>query len=239
MVLLRLSLVILEWWSEIVFTFLLLMALIRVVLHPQGEEEGTGQGGDQERKANDQLGHVGSTDGVDSPGNGSTTGLDALVETGITGQDCDIVGESTHQPVDVSLPGSIVQTVEHVQEQRSDVGSTLVEIVVGLGSVNGEGPLEKDTSDPSSDKEATVMMVNPRERTGLAVHALVIEDSGKRLGANDLGRPIKDVVQGLGTDREVTSVDSRELVRVKPVGGQEHGDEDNHAPVQETASGWP
>lgn len=29
------------------------------------------------------------------------------------------------------------------------------------------------------------------------------------------------------------AVDGRELVRIKPVGEQEHGDQDNHVPVEE------
>ena len=59
-----------------------------------------------------------------------------------------------------------------------------------------------------------------------------------REGAGDEEKREKDVrihtaIESLGADGKVGAIHGRELVGVEPVGRQEHGCEDEHAPVEE------
>lgn len=54
----------------------------------------------------------------------------------------------------------------------------------------------------------------------------------KDKGANHLGNPVENIVQGTGTNVELGQVDGIELVSSKPVAGKEHGEEGNNVPVR-------
>lgn len=186
--------------------------------------------------------------GLDNWSQDTSQVLDELVETGEASSLVGVVGEGSHQPVRVTLVHGIENTIEEVQEEGSNVLAGVVDKIdaVEISSVldpgilcgvensilGSEGGLEDDTSDPDGNAD-TSQHNQAIASTGGAVPLRAIQEVAVEDGGDDLSEPVEHGVHVTGALGEVEAVDSVELVRVDPVGGEEHGNESQHAPVLE------
>lgn len=173
------------------------------------------------RRAKD--GDIGSFEGIDAPDDSGTSTLQRLVETGKVGEFSGFIGEGTHQPVSIGLPGGIEEAVEHVQEEVSDV-ARVEDVLLGGGDVTAglEDKGESTTPDGVDEDEEDA----PAGKAASATReSSPIEEGTEHKGAEDLGEPVKEVVEGAGADIEVVGVHVVELVGVEPVRSPEHGEE--------------
>ena len=189
--------------------------------------------------------------GLDDRGKDTSQVLDKLVETSETGSLVGIVGQGSHQPVRETLVHGIGDSVSEVEEEGTDkvlgvgdqidmvkVGGVLDQaarvarvwdgvVVAGTKRALEEVPSSPGTAKQDSQEDKTVAGT-----LGTGPLALVQELTIGNGGEN-LSQPVEHRVHGTRTDGEVEGVDGVELVGVDPVGGEEHGDQAQHAPVQE------
>ena len=184
--------------------------------------------------------------GLDNRGQDTTQVLDKLVETSKASSLVGIVGESSHQPVRVALVHGIGNTIEEVQEEgcnviagvldeinAAEVGGVLdVLTVLKDGALGSEGGLEGNTASPGGSADGGQQDETIASTSGagplFTIQESTVEDRGK-----DLSHPVEHRVHVTGALSKVEGVDSGELVGVDPVGGEEHGNECQHAPVLE------
>lgn len=136
-------------------------------------------------------------------------------------------GGVSNIPVDRGLPDGIIETVEEVQEHRAHIarggpvrgdkvrvgdGLARVALLPGVAaSIDDHGEGEQDEQRRlGADGAAEVLEVEERSVGG---------------GGDNLGKPVQEVVERLGAGVEVGGVDGILLVGVEPVGGPEHGEE--------------
>ena len=152
--------------------------------------------------------------------------LDWLVELKVRG--C-----KGHVPVDTSLPSGIVEAVEDVQEHRANVARIrpIKRLPVGvefdvhaLASV----PLLKGIA-TTPDSKGEDDKNDPGDLgSGRAANTLDIEQISPDTSGENLSQPVEKTVQCLGAGIEVSAVHGILLVDVKPVGNEEHGEEQDH-----------
>lgn len=133
------------------------------------------------------------------------------------------------------MPEGVIDTVEEIQEHRTDESRSspiptrpaIFGVHIGPGIVllpgvattpNGHGAQEEaDQGSFGADRAAEVFE---------------IEERTQNHGADNLGKPVQEAVQGLGASVEVGSVNGILLVSVEPVGRPEHGEKENHVRVE-------
>jgi hypothetical protein len=174
---------------------------------------------------------------VQAPCDGSTRRLDALVETSKVGELAAVVGQRTHEPVHASLPRGIGEAVEHVKHKGTGIASICpVVLCVGLLGMNSPctvvGLLEHVTATPDDHDDAKERCPS-RLSTGRSADALVIEGKAENVCAYDLHDVVNYSIQGTGPSVEVRVVDLSKVVGVEPVGGKEHGEQENDVRIGE------
>lgn len=63
--------------------------------------------------------------------------------------------------------------------------------------------------------------------TDAAAEHLDVQQRADHRRSDDLGKPVEEIIQGSGADGEVGLVDAIHLIGVEPVGGPEHGEEED------------
>ncbi|TKW55711.1 hypothetical protein CTA1_9858 [Colletotrichum tanaceti] len=171
---------------------------------------------------------------VEAPEDGGAGGLNACgrcVKTGEVGGLAGRVGQGAHVPVDARLPDSVEEAVKHVEEHGPDVhvaavgpvdgGVVLVALDGGAGRLLALPGVAAAPDGHGQDEEGDVR--------GLCAHAAAqageVEGVAHDEGAEDLGGPVEQVVEGAGAGVEVRGVHVVGLVGVEDVGGEEHGEE--------------
>ena len=194
---------------------------------PHDNRKGDEQATTEESPVGGEHMHVLDAVVVQSPCDSTTSRLDAFVETSEVGKLAAVVGESTHEPVDTGLPCSIGETVEHVEDERSCVSRVrpvLLGVVLVCGPSAGVGLLEhvaKAPDDHDGNKESNPSTLG----TGSTANALEVEGKTEDVRANDLHDIVYYAVQCSSAGVEVGAIDLSEVVGVKPVGRQEHGEQ--------------
>lgn len=134
------------------------------------------------------------------------------------------VGESTHVPVDAGLPSSVKEAVEEVEEhggKELDAAIVPVNLIVLVGRVHGNLtgslillPSVATAPDGKSQKEK-----NDKRDLGThtAANAGNIEGVTDHEGAEDLRKPVEQVVEGTSADVELGEVHIDVLVGVEDV----------------------
>ena len=134
-------------------------------------------------------------------------------------------------PVDNSLPNSIVHAVEEVQEHRTNValGTPIPALEIrGLGvHILARVPhLPGIPTTPDNDGEDE-KDDQGRLSTDGAANPFHIKNRAHDNSGHDLSKPVQESIEGLGAGVEVSAVNGVLLVRVEPVGGPEHGEEED------------
>lgn len=182
-----------------------------------------------------EHGHVFDLQVIQAPGNGTTSGLDALVESGKIGKFPAVVGQRTHEPVDARLPGSVGEAVERVQNKGAciaRVGPILLlrRLVLGPGAVVC---LLKHVAEAPDDHDGRKQCDPGCLGTSGPANALEIESEAEDVGANNLHNVVDDAIQGSRTDIEICAVDFGKVVGVEPIGGKEHGKQKDDVSIGE------
>src|SRR5690242_233752 len=193
---------------------------------PENDRKGNKQAAGQEAPVGGEHVHILDAVIIESPRNCTTSRLDTLIETGKVRKLAAIVGQGSHEPVHAGLPCGVGETVEHVQDKGSSVTSIRpvllwVERIRSPGAVIGL--LEHITKAPHNhdgDEESGPSTLG----TGSTANSLDVEGKTEDVGTNNLHDVVDDAVQCSGTGVEVGTIDFSEVVSVKPVGGQEHGE---------------
>lgn len=182
------------------------------------------------------------------PSDGSTSRLDALVETSIVGQLTTVVAERAHVPTELvsaqfqklpgkgyvpvraGLVGSIVEAVKHVQEHGSDI-ARVGEAHLRLRIVTFVLPLPSIATTPNGEGQH-----KQQDPVELGTHGtrepLQIQQQAKGVGADHLAKPVQQAVQRASGNIKVEAIDSIELVDGEPVTGQKHGEEEDDEVVR-------
>ena len=127
-------------------------------------------------------------------------------------------------PVNACLPCSIVESVEEVQEHRSNIFSAIGPVKLLDHGRTGVRLLEGIAAAPDDEGEAE--KDNPGDLGSRGAANLAhIEQHTPDGGSNDLGEPVEQAIQSTGADAEVEAIDGILLVDVEPVGNEEHGEE--------------
>lgn len=134
-------------------------------------------------------------------------------------------------PVDNTLPGSIVHAVEEVKEHRTNValGSPIPALETcdfRVHILTGVPPLPGVPTTPNNDREDE-KADQGCPSTNSTTDALRIKQRAHDTSGHDLRKPVQEAVQGLGARVEVGAVDRVLLVCVEPVGGPEHGEQED------------
>lgn len=159
--------------------------------------------------------------------------MNTLVEAGVVGGFLTVVRECSHEPQAVTLEHSVKDTVENVEEHWADVCTVLevhccnfdgaVCVCSDVGS--GETLLKFVTSTP--DGHGNAEKKSPSDSgTNTSPEPLEVQDGTHDNGTKHLEEPVKQGVQGSGSDVKTASVELVELVCVEPVGGKEHREHD-------------
>lgn len=136
------------------------------------------------------------------------------------------------------MPDGIVEAVEEVQEHWANVARSFpigrceirVDWLVCI-RINGDkctiisfGVSVSATPDCHGEDEKDAKRPSSTDRTSdpWDIHGKSVEK-----GPNDLGEVVEKVVQGLGAGVEVSTVDTVLLVGCEPIGGPEHGEQEN------------
>ena len=127
------------------------------------------------------------------------------------------------------MPDSVVHAVEEVQEHGSHVaGGGPVRRGEGFGTDTLASvlllPREAATPDGHRQNEKNTQGNSSAEATA---DTLDIQQRADEGSGDDLSEPVEEAVQGLGAGVKVGSVDAVLLVGVEPVGGKEHGEEED------------
>ena len=130
------------------------------------------------------------------------------------------------------MPDGVEKAVEHVQEHCTNVGA-IFEIdrrhgsgQTELAKIRWELHLPGITATPDDHgqaKEDNQGDLGSERAADLVVVQAVAEDEG----SDNLRSVVKHTVQSTCANIEVSTVHAIEVVGVKPVGGQEHGEEQN------------
>lgn len=166
---------------------------------------------------------------IEAPGDSATSGLDALVETGKVGKFASVVGQGTHEPVDTCLPSRIGKAVEHVEDERTGIASVgpvllLVVLVLGPGAIIS---LLEHVAETPDDHNGGQQHSPGNLGTSRSADALVVKSKAKDIGANNLHDVVDYAIERTCAGVEVGAVDLGEVVCVEPIGGEEHGEEQN------------
>lgn len=133
------------------------------------------------------------------------------------------------------MPCGIEEAVEDVEEHGSDVESPAIHPIDGnprgiLRGVDGRAGVLFFVGVPAAPGDHGEG--EEKDEGGFGAHgtreALNVECVAEEESAEDLGTPVEDVVEGASTGIETSGVDSVLLVGVEPVGGPEHGEEEDH-----------
>ena len=127
------------------------------------------------------------------------------------------------------MADGIKEAVEHVEEEVSDV-ARIEDVLSGGRNVTADfedkckssapDGVDKDEEDaPTGDTAGTTWESRP------------IEECTEHEGSEDFRQPIAEIVESAGADVEVVGVDVVELVCVDPIGGPEHGEEEDNVVV--------
>ena len=130
-------------------------------------------------------------------------------------------------PVNIALPDGVVPAVEHVQKHRPDIARGRP--VGGLKILGRDSfarvfllPLVAPAPDNHSQGEH-------KAKSSLGAHtateSLEVKQWSDDDGGDDLRKPVQESVERLGAGAEVRAVDGVLLVGVEPVGGPEHGEQ--------------
>lgn len=134
-------------------------------------------------------------------------------------------------PVDKTLPGGIVHAVEEVKEHRANVtlGSPIPALEVrgrGVHVLTGVPHLPGVATTPNGDGE-NEQCDQGHLSTNRATNTFSVKQRTHDNGSHDLRKPVEESVQCLGASVEVGAVNGVLLVCVEPVGGPEHGEEED------------
>jgi hypothetical protein len=129
-------------------------------------------------------------------------------------------------PVDDRLPACVEHSVKEEQEHGSHVatGGPVLVVVRGLAGVQLLEGVPTAIDDHGEGEEAN----QGGARAGGAAEVLQVEKGADDDGGEDLGKPVEEVIEGLGAGVEVGAIDGVLLVGVEPVGRPEHGEEQNN-----------
>lgn len=198
---------------------------------PENDRKSNEQTASEEAPVGCEHIHVGDLHVVQAPSDGTTSRLDTFVETSKVRKLAAVVGQSTHEPVDARLPGSIGESVEHVEYKGTSVsmiGPVLRGVirlplshestVVSLLELVSAAPYYHD----QGEKRAPGSL-----GTGGPSHALEVQRKAEDVRTNNLHGVVDHRVESARTSVEVGTVDLGEVVGVEPVGGKEHGEQKN------------
>lgn len=145
------------------------------------------------------------------------------------------VGQGTHVPVDAGLPKGVVEAVEKVEKQGTksfasgigpvQVAASLRVLVHVLAS--DLFLLPGPTASPDDKGQAHEDNVGDAS-TGRAANLGVVESPAVDDGAQDLRKPVQQTVEGAGAGVEVSAVETVVLIRVKGIGAEEHGEQQEY-----------
>jgi len=123
------------------------------------------------------------------------------------------------------LPSGIEEAVEHVEEEVSDI-VRVKDVLPGGGNVTaGFEDKGKSTAPDGADKDEEDA---PTGETASATRESgPIEECTEHKRSEDLSEPVEEIVEGAGADVEVVGVHVVELIGIEPIGGPEHGEEED------------
>ena len=130
--------------------------------------------------------------------------------------------EEVRLPVCGCLPGSIEHAIEHVEEHGANVATVspiempVFVVNIGIHFRTCVVSLESIATTPNSHGEEEECC-HAELGTHGAGEALAVESVAKDAGADDLGRPIKDGVEGSSADVEPCRIDILEMIGVEPI----------------------
>ena len=137
-------------------------------------------------------------------------------------------------PVNRGLPRRIVEAVEHVQKHRAQIATTppIQPLIVVRRRYLPRHllALPRPTAAPDNHRDS-----EQDGQTRLGPHAaanrMQIQRMPEHKRPDNLADPVQRVIQGARAHVEVRRVDGVELVRVEPVRGEEHGEEEDDVGV--------
>ena len=142
-------------------------------------------------------------------------------------------------PVYARLPCGVIKAVEDVQEHRSNIairGPIILKVILRSGIRTRVLPLEHIPSAP--DRKGDDEHNDPGDlRPYRAPNVRKVQREAEDEGAKDLRQPVKRTVQGASACVEPHQIDVVELVRVEPIGREEHGEEEDDVGI--AAEGFP
>lgn len=134
-------------------------------------------------------------------------------------------------PVDNTLPDSIVHAVEEVEEHGTNValGSPIPALEIrGLGvdiltSVSHLPSVPTTPDNNCKDEKGDQGCLS----TDRATNTFRIKHRAHDNSGHDLSKPVQESIEGLGAGVEVGAVNGVLLICVEPIGGPEHGEEED------------
>lgn len=125
-------------------------------------------------------------------------------------------------PVDGCLVNGIIQSVEEVEEHRCQEFATIFPVDFGPFGFSAGGPilLPGPTASPNAKSQSNG---NGKGDPGASrsTDLAKVQAETPHKGANNLGSPIKHVIQRASSGGEVCAIHDVELIRVKGVGAEE------------------
>lgn len=139
-------------------------------------------------------------------------------------------------PIRGCLPRGIKHSVEHVEEHGANITAVtpvqmpLLVVYIRYNISTRVGSLEIVSTTPNNEGED-----EERHNTGLSTYgageAFAVESEAEDSGANDLGGPVENRIEGSSTNVEPGGIDILEMVGIEPVGGEEEWEEEDDVPV--------
>ena len=129
---------------------------------------------------------------------------------------------------------TIVEAIEHVKEHRSNISMScpIILHVSVQARLRPRVPLLPRITAPPNHHRKHKQHSPSKLRSHRASQAPKIKHIPKDICANNLTSPIKHIVERSGPDVELGAVKAVKLVRVKPVAGDEHGEEEDDPDVR-------